>query len=128
MERSMVQELNGLSSSQFINNRSTFISTAFNEGDYELRKYPFLYADLEFRTCLATEEKTFLHGLILLSFSNLSKLKGFQIKSKHLGLPLRMRKGKISMSIIMKSKYANSLKNVLLTNVKENSIEIKSIN
>ena len=35
----MVHELNSLTSSQFINNRSTFISTAFNEGDYELRKY-----------------------------------------------------------------------------------------
>lgn len=35
----MVQELNGLTNSQFINNRSTFISTAFNEGDFELRKY-----------------------------------------------------------------------------------------
>ena len=38
MDRSMVQELSGLSSSQFINNRATFISTAFNGGDYELRK------------------------------------------------------------------------------------------
>lgn len=39
----MVQELKGLSSSQFINNRTTFISTAFNDGDYELRKYFLSY-------------------------------------------------------------------------------------
>ena len=38
MEKSMVRELSGLASSQFITNRSTFISTAFNEGDDELRK------------------------------------------------------------------------------------------
>lgn len=34
----MVHELVGLSSSQFVNNRSTFISTAYNEGDFEMRK------------------------------------------------------------------------------------------
>lgn len=39
MERSMVHELNGLASSQFLNNRSTFISTAYSR-DIDLRKYP----------------------------------------------------------------------------------------
>lgn len=30
----MVHELNGLNTSQFLNNRSTFITTAYNEGDF----------------------------------------------------------------------------------------------
>ena len=34
----MVHELNRLSSSQFIGNRSTFITTTLNEGDFELKK------------------------------------------------------------------------------------------
>jgi len=34
----MVHELHRLTSSQFIGNRSTFITTTINDGDFELRK------------------------------------------------------------------------------------------
>lgn len=42
MDKSMVRELSG---SQFIVNRSTFISTAYNEGTDELRKYALCQVD-----------------------------------------------------------------------------------
>lgn len=76
----MVQELNGLSSSQFINNRTTFISTAFNGGDYELRKYPIANLDHAFKIYPAIAKKICQQGSTLSSFFSLSKSKGFPIK------------------------------------------------
>lgn len=66
----MVHELSGLAGSQFINNRSTFISTAFNEGDYELRKYLLRYLDHVFRICQVIGKKICRIKSILLWFSN----------------------------------------------------------
>ena len=76
----MVHELNGLGSSQFISNRSTFISTAFNKGDLDLRKYMFHNIDLKYRICRATRKWIYRTEWTLWLCFRALKWKDYQIK------------------------------------------------
>lgn len=80
MEKSMVQELNGLTNSMVINRSA--ITTTNTEDVYDLRKYYKFNLDLVSIIFLITEKKISQEKSTLLLFSKLFKFKDFQLKLK----------------------------------------------
>ena len=82
MEKSMVQELNGLTNSMVINRSA--ITTSNTEDVYDLRKYFQINLDHVLIICPIIEKKICLEKSTSLLFSRPSKFKGFLLKLRPL--------------------------------------------